>query len=231
MTYTPAFENEHLTRQLDIIPVDVLGEKINIIGAGAIGGATALILAKMGFCDITVYDHDTVDVENINCQFYRFSDIGKKKVEALKEIVKDFTGIEINIVPKKYSSGMLNGIVVAAVDSMEVRKMIWNNHKEFSIGTKLFIDPRMGAEDALCFAMDPMDDKDVTSYEKTLYSDSEAVQERCTAKATMYTAQALSSHVAKVVKDFLVPQEESGYVRNMQWSLRLNDQKCFRKKN
>lgn len=218
-------ENQHLTRQWDIIPVAVLGEPITIIGAGAIGGATALTLAKMGFKDITVIDFDKIELENINCQFYRFDDIGKHKVEALKEIVQAFTGVEITVRADYYEIGMFNGIVISAVDSMAVRKLIWENHKEFSIGTKLIIDPRMGAEDAMCYAMNPMSDKDIDSYEKTLYSDEDAVQERCTAKATMYTALALSAHVAKVVKDFLC--NEQRYSRNMQWSIGQNTQKCW----
>ena len=217
--------NQHLTRQWDLIPLTALGQPITIIGAGAIGGATALTLAKMGFKDITVYDFDKIEVENMNCQFYRFSDIGKFKVEALKEIIIDFTGVEITANVERYETGMFNGILISAVDSMEVRRLIWENHKEFSVGTKLIIDPRMGAEDAMCYAMSPMEKKDIDSYEKTLYSDGDAVQERCTAKATMYTALALSAHVAKVVKDYLC--NDHRYARNMQWNIGQNTQKCW----
>jgi molybdopterin/thiamine biosynthesis adenylyltransferase len=225
-TYTA---NQHLTRQWDLIPQDVLGEPIHIIGAGAIGGATALTLAKMGFQDITVYDFDTIEVENINCQFYRFSDIGRYKVEALKEIVKDFTGVEIEMEADAYQQGQLKGIVISAVDSMEVRRLVWEEHRQFAVGTRLIIDPRMGAEDAMCYAMKPCDPKDIKSYEKTLYSDEDAVAERCTAKATMYTALALSAHVAKIVKDFLCTEDER-YTRNMQWNIGQNIQKCWSNK-
>lgn len=216
----------HLTRQLDIIPIDILGEPITIIGAGAIGSFTALTLAKMGFADITVYDHDNIEIENLNCQFYRHSDIGKLKAEALRELVHDFTGIEIETHPVKYEGGMFKGIVISAVDSMAVRQLIWDEHKEFSMGTRLIIDPRMGAEDALCYAMIPTKLKDIESYEKTLYSDDEAIFERCTSKATIYTALALSSHVTKVVKDFLC-SEDKNYIRVCQWNIKNNMQVCW----
>lgn len=218
-------ENAHLTRQMDLIPVEVLDEPITIIGAGAIGSFTALALAKMGFENITVYDGDEIEVENMNCQFFRHSDIGKAKVDALYELVKDFTGVEIDAYHRYYEGGMFNGIVISAVDSMEVRKLIWDNHKEFAMNTKLVIDPRMGAETALCYAMKPMSEKDVESYAKTLYTDGEAVQERCTAKSTMYTVLSLSAHVAKVVKDFLCHENER-YIRVMEWSLKDNMQLC-----
>lgn len=224
-TYTA---NQHLTRQWDLIPQDVLGEPITIIGAGAIGGATALTLAKMGFQDITVCDFDKIEVENINCQFYRFSDIGRYKVDALQDIVADFTGVKIETEFRPYEKGQFKGIVISAVDSMAVRRLIWEEHKEFAIATKLIIDPRMGAETGLCYAISPTKPKDIASYEKTLYSDEDAVQERCTAKATMYTALALSAHVAKIVKDFLCNDER--YARNMQWDIGENIQKCWSSK-
>jgi molybdopterin/thiamine biosynthesis adenylyltransferase len=219
---------KHLTRQWDIIPVSVLDQKITVIGAGAIGSFTVLALAKMGFNNITVFDFDTIETENLNCQFYRFSDIGKLKVSALREIVMDFTGVSITYHPSRYEGGQFNGIVISAVDSMAVRKLIWENHKQFSLGTRLLIDPRMGAETALCYAMKPMDPEDIKSYEKTLYSDERAVQERCTAKSTMYTVLAISSHVAKIVKDFVCGDR---YTRSMQWSLKENVQKCWRNKD
>ena len=62
--------NEHLIRQFDLIPEDVLGEPITIIGVGAIGSWTTLALAKMGFQNLTVFDDDKVSIENMNSQFY-----------------------------------------------------------------------------------------------------------------------------------------------------------------
>lgn len=218
------FENEHLTRQLDIIPVEVLDEPITIIGAGAIGSFVALTLAKMGFADITVFDDDKIEVENMNCQFYRFSDIGKYKADALFELIKDFTGVEITHHVERYEEGSFDGIVVSAVDNMEVRKNIWENHKHFALGTKMVIDPRMGSEFTLCYAMSPTSEKDVGSYEKTLYSDENAMQERCTAKSTMYTALHLSAHVCKVIKDLLT---EHPYTRVLEWNIGKNAQVCW----
>jgi hypothetical protein len=222
------FENAHLTRQLKLIPLEVLEEPITIIGAGAVGSFTTLSLAKMGFTNITVFDFDKIDVENMNCQFYRFGDIGSFKVEALKDLVKDFTRVEINAVNGLYESGYFKGIVISAVDSMKVRKLIWDNHKDIAIGTKLIIDPRMGAESALIYAMNPWNSKDVESYEKALYSDENAVAEDCTAKATMYTATMLAGQVCKIVKDYLT--KSVPYARTTMWNIAGNTYKSFEAK-
>ena len=221
-----SFKNEHLTRQLDLLPVEKLGIPISIVGAGAIGSWTALALAKMGFADITVYDMDTIEVENMNCQFYRFSDIGKNKAEALRDLVKDFTNTEIEIVPEAYKGGLLKGIVISAVDSMDVRKLIWDNHKNKAHNTRCIIDPRMGAEIAMLFSMDPMDEQDQVSYEKSLYTDENSEQERCTAKATIYTANMLSGLVAKTVKDLVT---DGPYPRTAIWSIAENDFRAWSK--
>lgn len=207
-----------LVRQFELLPEDKLTTPINIIGAGAIGSFTCLALAKMGFTNLTVWDFDDIEIENMNCQFFRMSDIGKKKVQALNELVRDFTGVDIAYHPSRYESGQLTGIVITAVDSMNARRLIWENHKG-SFTTSLLIDPRMGAESALVYAMRPLLKKDIKAYGTQLYTDEEAVFERCTAKATMYTACMLSGHVAKIVKDFVT---DAPYSRITQWNIKDN---------
>jgi molybdopterin/thiamine biosynthesis adenylyltransferase len=219
------FQNEHLTRQLDLVPLEILGEKITIIGAGAIGGWTTLALAKMGFSNITVYDFDKVDTVNLNSQFYRFADVGQPKVTALARLVYEFTQVSICPMAQRYEGGTFPGIVISAVDSMEVRRKIWAEHAGKSPFTRAIIDPRMGAEAALLYVMRPMDRKDQSSYSTTLYNDADAVQERCTAKATIYTANLLSGMVVKAVKDILTRPD---YLRSVQWDIAGNDMFCFK---
>lgn len=215
------FENEHLTRQMDIIPMAILEEEITIIGAGAIGSWTALALAKMGFSKISIWDHDTVDIENMNSQIYSYTDIGRPKVYSLAGQIKLQTDIDVKINHAAYELGFFNGIVICAVDSMKIRKQLWNEHKERAVNCKAIIDARMGAETALLFSMNPMNLKDCEDYAATLYTDESAVQERCTAKATVYTALMLSGLVVKAVKDRLINPEK--YLRTVQWSIKDND--------
>lgn len=195
-------EIQHLLRQIEIIPLEKLGENINIIGAGAIGSFTALALAKMGFGNIGIYDADKIENENMNCQFYPLDAIGKPKAVAIKEMVKAFSGFEIGSKEALYEGAPLPGLIISAVDNMKTRTMIWEAAKK-SPTAKMVIDPRMGAEAGLVYVMDPHDEKDVVAYEKTLYSDEEAVQERCTAKATMYSVLLIAGQVAKAVKDIV----------------------------
>ena len=213
-------ENQHLTRQMDLIPMSVLDTPINIIGAGAIGSFTALALAKMGFHNITAIDFDHIDVENMNCQFFRFKDIGKPKVMALQELIEDFTRVKITAVNDMWTGTILDGIVICAVDSMEARKQVFEIHGRKAFNTKAIIDPRMGAETALMFSYNPLSPSELEGYKASLYSDEDAVQERCTAKSTMYTACMLSGLVAKTVKNIVCKEESS---KNLIWDINKDD--------
>lgn len=209
-----------LTRQFDIIPIDRLGMKITIVGAGAVGGWTAITLARMGFLNLTVIDFDKVTVENMNCQPWRIQDIGFPKVDSLQEMIRDFTDCSIEVVNDRFTGKNLQGIVISAVDSMEARRMIWESQRSASH----VIDPRMGAEVCALYVMRPGHEKDMISYEKTLYSDSNAVAEPCTRKSTAYCAMPLSGLVAAQVKAIATGQR---YSRITQWDIMAGDLKSW----
>lgn len=210
---------DYRIRQSDLIPETVLRTPITVIGAGAIGSFTILALTKMGFDRIKVYDFDTVSDANMSCQWYRPKDIGKPKVEALQEIIREFTEVPIDAVNERFDGKQaLEGIVISSVDSMEVRKLIWE-HVKMNPATPWYIDPRMAAEYALSFVMNPHDTKDITAYENTLYTDANAVEEPCTAKATMYTATMIAGYVAKHVKDIVTAKP---YARITHWNIGTN---------
>lgn len=206
---------DHLMRQWDLIPLSKTTQKIHIIGAGGIGSHTSIALAKMGFTNQVVWDFDKVSIENMNNQGYRFKDIGKPKVECLRDIVFDYSNEKIQVVNDKYTGQKLDGIVISAVDSMEVRKLIWDSNKN-NIMVDWLIDPRMSIEYALMYVMCPTSEKDITSYEKTLYTDDQSVQEPCTMKAVIYTANMISGLIAKAVKNLVLKQN---YPRSTHWNI------------
>lgn len=219
--------NQNLTRQSDLIPIEVLGEKITIIGAGAIGSLVAWSLAKMGFGNLTVIDFDMIEVENMNCQLYGKDHIGRSKVDALQYIIERDTGFKIEVVFDKYTGGVtFPGIVVSAVDSMAVRKTIWDAHEMKAVGTKFIIDPRMSIENCLQYVSNPSSPIDASDYRATLYTDEDAVQEPCTNKATIYTSLLLAGHVVKTIKDLVLGLP---YARVMMWSIAKNDYVVFNK--
>ncbi len=63
--------------------------KILVIGAGGTGSNTVINLSRLGIGEITVIDYDLVEYSNLNRQVYRESDVGKYKVDALREIIAE----------------------------------------------------------------------------------------------------------------------------------------------
>lgn len=218
----------HLIRQLSIInPETVERTRFLIVGCGAIGSYTALALAQMGAEKITIFDNDEFDDLNRSSQLCKLADIGVNKAKALADTVKTFTGIEAQAVSEKFEAGNeyhylfneKNAIVILAVDSMKARSEIANAMIETLTDGQVshIIDPRMSAEKYLQFVCKVSDKKSVDNYRATLYTDGEAVQERCTAKATIYTSMASASLICKTVKNIL--QQES-YPKTVNWNLK-----------
>ncbi|MDI6749824.1 MAG: ThiF family adenylyltransferase [Rhodocyclaceae bacterium] len=57
--------------------------RLMIAGCG-IGSSVAVAAARFGFENFLLVDGDSVELHNLNRQFYDFADVGKPKVEALK---------------------------------------------------------------------------------------------------------------------------------------------------
>lgn len=120
-----------------------------IYGAGSIGSHTAVALAKTGFKDITVYDYDEVEPGNVPAQMFRIEDADnkKKKTDALKEIVRSFTGLELNTrfmkIEEDFMPNVAIGVVhVLALDNIETRKLIYQRLVGFPV---YLIDGRIGS--------------------------------------------------------------------------------------
>ena len=188
------------SRQTDLVDIEALETPVTLIGCGGIGSFAAIALAKMGCVHLTVFDDDRVEEQNIPNQFYRPDDIGHLKVECLADLIKNFTGTVIEARAERVQSQRLQGIVISGVDSMEGRRRIWDRSIRYKAGVEAYIDARMGAEVARIYTVRPADPDHVRFYERTLYSDDEALQLPCTAQAIVYNSFGIASLVAGQVK-------------------------------
>ena len=194
---------DRFIRQRDLLPPEKLAAlEVTIIGAGAVGSFTALTLAKMGVTHITVYDGDVVEEHNLPNQWYRSRDLGRRKVDALAEIIHEFTDVTLTTHPRHYTHENLTGIVICAVDTMDTRLLIWREVKKLK--PVLYIDARMGAEVGKIHVVHPADPASRRKYEEDLYPSSEAFHAPCTAKATVYCAAGLAAYIADTVAGYAV---------------------------
>lgn len=157
-------------------------ESAAIIGVGAIGRQVALQLAAMGIGELTMFDFDEVSIENLGPQGYRPDQIGISKVEAtMNDCVAANPDCSIHAVQSAYNGKIeLAGSIFCCVDTMKARKMVFKGiHPDF------FVDGRMSILNARILAWSK---EKPWNYEATLFSDEEALPQRCTFKSTLFTA-------------------------------------------
>lgn len=184
---------------------------ITIVGAGSIGSNIALLLARLGMEDITVYDDDSVEDHNLGHQAYRVVDIGRTKVEALADIIKDATSIEIKgINAKATGDEITTDVLILAVDSMAARKEI-SSKATFTY----CVDGRMGGETFNIYAFSTLQ-KD--RYEKTLFDDNEGSELPCGGKSIGYISYLISGMMenvlTKILKTGEAPFEQNFCAKN-----------------
>jgi molybdopterin/thiamine biosynthesis adenylyltransferase len=179
----------------------------HILGCGAIGSSVATQLARMGGEDFVLYDMDTVEEVNVGCSQYILNDIGKQKVWALNDHIKNISENAMCHPEHGEFTNFLymgkNDIAILGFDSM------WARLKAVEIMCKtkqkpiLIIDGRMGAEQ---FQQYIIDKPTVDKYKKTWYSDEDGDPEPCTSKATSYCSNMSGSFIVNAIRKYITKQ-------------------------
>ncbi len=198
-------KEERFLRQLDILKPEVCQQNICIIGAGATGSFTALLLAKMGFENIVVFDGDSIEEHNFPNQLFPEEAKGMNKALALEKMVKYFTGVTITAIPRMYTNEPLSGIVISALDSMTGRKTVYDNCKN-NREVVLLVDSRTGPEHYRVLTIDMSVAPLKEFYESTFFKDEDADPVPCTGRAIIYSVSKVSAEIASSIKKFQMRQ-------------------------
>ena len=84
-----AFNRQQLAFGSSLVQ-DISKLKISIIGAGATGSATALLLTRLGVGELCLIDKDTIEESNLNrLHGVKMKDVGKYKVDVLQKYIKE----------------------------------------------------------------------------------------------------------------------------------------------
>ena len=145
-----------LSKSLEYFDPSKVKEQIHIIGCGSIGSTVAENLARMGLKNFVLWDFDVVNSHNLANQLFRAKDIGKRKVDALLDILTDIDPELVETVqlkPDGWNGETLTGYIILAVDSIEVRKNIVKLHMG-SPFVKAVFDYRTELESAQHYAAD-----------------------------------------------------------------------------
>ena len=118
---------------MDIEKSDRIRKKLNdssvgIAGIGGLGSNAAVSLARAGIGRLVLVDFDKVEESNLNRQYYFLNQIGKSKIEALKENIRKINpAVKIDAYDHKLQKGSMEklftdvDIVIEALDSAEIK--------------------------------------------------------------------------------------------------------------
>ena len=186
--------------------IEDFNQKIfHILGCGAIGSSASTQLCRMGADIFVLYDLDDVEIQNIGVSHYVWKDIGKSKVNALERHLKSINpDVNVSIEPGRFSAFVKplseDDIVILGFDSMDSRleaatAALTKRNRPFAL-----IDGRMGAEEYQQYVLTK---PTLVKYKDTWYSDANASEDPCNAKATSYCSNMAGAFIANTIKRLL----------------------------
>lgn len=146
----------NLTKSYEFFQPEKAASRIHIVGCGSVGSTLAENLARCGLTKFTLWDFDKVEEKNIVNQMFTQRQIGKLKVDALKEILAEINPDcerDVKTNPEGWNGETLAGYVFLAVDSIELRKKIVEMHMNNTF-VKAVFDFRTLLEGAQHYAAD-----------------------------------------------------------------------------
>ncbi|WP_083745180.1 ThiF family adenylyltransferase [Variovorax sp. KK3] len=114
--------------------------KVLVVGCGGIGSLTALNLAGAGVESMTLADDDTIEISNLNRQFFwTRDDVGKTKVSVLSHLLAErYPHIKLDVVTKKMQAAdaisladSYDALVVTADEPLGLGREISERSKVF----------------------------------------------------------------------------------------------------
>lgn len=134
------------------------------------------------------------------------SHVGKLKTEAMLNICREYGGEECQYVPQGKAfdwehDTVFTPIAILATDDIDVRKNIYLH----CLGNiELLIDGRMAAESGQIFLVHMNDETQRKKYEESFFERSEALQEDCTSRATIYCGEFIASLIVGLYKAYCI---------------------------
>jgi len=198
-------------RHEDLLPSKRARElEVMVVGCGAIGSWSAVLLAKMGVRKFVLIDFDRVEDVNVSVQAFGAMAIGESKVEALKKTLMrdmELKDREVVTIEERWMEemGKKCDVCVASMDNLGGRQEVWEGMKDKA---GLFVDPRMGAQFLEVHAVGREDEKGREEYGKVIYPKDESfTPEPCAARAVVYTAAIAGGAVANMVRQWVMGEK------------------------
>lgn len=190
---------------------DITEQTVIIAGQGGIGSWATMIMSRMHPKQLFIYDDDKVETVNLAGQLYSKSMVNKKKVDAMANLVKDFSDYNaVMAIAQKWTEETQPGdIMICGFDNMQARKTFFHSWLRHILGHPhpekcLFIDGRLAFTDMQVFCITGDDTYNIKRYdEEYLFDDKEADETICSMKQTTYCACMIGGLIVNLFTNFI----------------------------
>lgn len=195
--------NQAITRFADLIGTP---PPVTLVGVGAVGRPLATLLAALGCPSLTLFDPDTVSIENVAPQLFSANVLGWFKVDV---VTRDIDCYHFPSDPtyrthrSRWVPGSpLEGVSFCCADSMIVRRQMFEAWLALP-DRKMFVDTRMAALSGRVLVYTPSSTLD--DYLRSWYPDDHANAIRCTAATTPHGASLVAALAAEAYRRCTLP--------------------------
>ena len=210
-----------------------------LAGVGGIGSYVGFLLARMKPASMFIYDDDIVEAVNMSGQLYGQSDLGRAKVSALAEMIRNYAGYSsVFAINERFTNeSEASDIMICGFDNMEARRLFfnkWVNHVQSKPEEErkncLFIDGRLAAEEFQVLCIKGDDEYNINRYSNEyLFSDAEADETICSYKQTTFCANMIASHMVNLFVNFCANQCEPLIDRDLPFLTTYNAETMYLK--
>ena len=178
---------------------------VTIIGAGATGSRIWLALVELGLTNIEIWDFDKIEAHNLPNQIYGTQDVGKYKVDALRDYYTFKTGEEppesmkfhnFRVAPEsKHSLHLFKpSIVFLLTDTMSSRREIFDGLIKGKC--PFMIETRMASSYGNVYTVNPFDENASQEWIDSLIDDDDAETSACGASISVGPTAAIIANLA-----------------------------------
>lgn len=210
-----------------------------LAGVGGIGSFVGFLLARMKPASMFIYDEDIVETVNMSGQLYGQSDLGRPKVSALAEMIRNYAGYSsVFAISERFTDeSEASDIMICGFDNMAARKLFfdkWVNHVQSKPEEErkncLFIDGRLAAEEFQVLCIKGDDEYNINRYNNEfLFSDVEADETICSYKQTTFCANMIASYMVNLFVNFCANQCEPLIDRDLPFLTTYNAETMYLK--
>ena len=210
-----------------------------LAGVGGIGSYVGFLLARMKPASMFIYDDDIVEAVNMSGQLYGQSDLGRPKVSALAEMIRNYAGYSsVFAINERFTNeSEASDIMICGFDNMAARKLFFNkwlshvqSKPEEERKNCLFIDGRLAAEEFQVLCIKGDDEYNINRYSNEyLFSDAEADETICSYKQTTFCANMIASYMVNLFVNFCANQCEPLIDRDLPFLTTYNAETMYLK--